>query len=69
MEFDLEHLRIMAHKSSMQDPLPFEIDQTEEDSKPQEEIQKNQNAGIVFNLNEDYGQNVQTTDINRPSET
>ena len=41
MEFDLEHLRIMARKSSMQDPLPFEFDQTEEDSKPQEEIQKN----------------------------
>ena len=53
MEFDLEHLKIMARKSSMQDPLPLEFDQTEEDSKPQEETQQNEAARIVFNLNED----------------
>ena len=26
MEFDLEHLKIMARKSSMHDPLPLEFD-------------------------------------------
>ena len=35
MELDLEHLKIMARKSSMHDPIPMEFDYIEEDSKLQ----------------------------------